>query len=130
MGGRGSGSGMGSKAPAKQSLDEYLGERGLYSPYSDYMIDKLRIPHGMTQRQQKQFERDAEKARTDYAQKRESAIREYNSKVQSGKIQQPGKYDKLLKTAHGHEDNASVQAARRTLTKRGIDWNTGKKIKA
>lgn len=41
----------------------------------------------------------------------------------------PEKYDKLLKTAKGHSDNESVQAARRTLAKRGIDWKTGKKLK-
>ena len=86
------------------------------------MVDKMRIPHGMTQRQQKKLEKDAAKAREEYAAKRESAIKEYNQKVAS-------KYDKLLKTAKGHSDNESVQAARRTLTKRGIDWKTGKKLK-
>jgi hypothetical protein len=42
--------------------------------------------------------------------------------VSSGKIKQPGKYDALIKTARGHEDNPSVQAARRALKKRGIAW--------
>lgn len=124
MGGRGGSSGM----AKTQSLEEYLGERGLSSPISDYMVDKMRIPHGMTARQNKQFLKDAEKARTDYSSKRNAAIKEYNSKVESGKIRQPEKYDKLLKTARGHEDNPSVQAARRTLKKRGIDWRTGKKL--
>lgn len=128
MGGRGSTSNLQSKS-TKQSLEEFLGKRGLSSPISDYMVDKMRIPHGLTQRQQKQFERDATKAREEYAAKRESAIKEYNQKVASGKITQPGKYDKLLKTAKGHSDNESVQAARRTLAKRGIDWKTGKKLK-
>ena len=124
MGGRGGSSGM-AKA---QSLDEYLGERGLSSPISDYMVDKMRIPHGMTARQNKQFLKEAEQARNDYSSRRNAAINEYNAKVESGKIKQPGKYDKLLKTARGHEDNPSVQAARRTLKKRGIDWKTGKKL--
>lgn len=30
------------------SLDEYLGERGLSFPVSDFMLDKTRIPHGLT----------------------------------------------------------------------------------
>lgn len=124
MGGRGGSSGI----IKTQSLDEYLGERGLRSPISDYMVDKMRIPHGMTARQNKQFLKDAEKSRTEYSSKRNAAIAEYNVKVESGKIKQPGKYDKLLKTARGHEDNPSVQAARRTLKKRGIDWKTGKKL--
>lgn len=124
MGGRGGSSGI----IKTKSLDEYLGERGLRSPISDYMVDKMRIPHGMTARQNKQFLKDAERARTEYSNKRNAAIAEYNAKVDSGKIKQPGKYDKLLKTARGHEDNPSVQAARRTLKKRGIDWKTGKKL--
>lgn len=111
-----------------QSLDEYLGERGLSSPISDYMVDKMRIPHGMTSRQNKQFLKDAEKVRNDYSNKRNAAIKEYNSKIAAGTIKAPGKYDKLIKTARGHEDNPSVQAARRTLKKRGINWRTGKKL--
>ena len=55
MGGRGGSSGM----IKTQSLDEYLGERGLSSPISDYMVDKMLIPHGMTSRQNKKFLKDA-----------------------------------------------------------------------
>ena len=124
MGGRGGSSGM----IKTQSLDEYLGERGLSSPISDYMVDKMLIPHGMTSRQNKQFLKDAEKARNDYSNKRNAAIKEYNSKIAAGTIKAPGKYDKLIKTARGHEDNPSVQAARRALKKRGINWKTGKKL--
>ena len=51
MGGRGGSSGM----AKTQSLEEYLGERGLSSPISDYMVDKMRIPHGMTARQISSF---------------------------------------------------------------------------
>lgn len=36
-----------------QSLDEYLGERGLSFPVSDFMLDKTRIPHGLTSRAEK-----------------------------------------------------------------------------
>ena len=52
MGGRGSSSNLQNRS-TKQSLEEFLGKRGLSSPISDYMVDKMRIPHGMTQRQQK-----------------------------------------------------------------------------
>ena len=84
-----------------QSLDEYLGERGLSFPVSDFMLDKTRIPHGLTSRAEKKMHREADIARIETS----------------------------LKTAHGHEDNPSVQAARRMLKKRGIDWKTGKKLK-
>lgn len=125
FGGRGASSGL--YMHKTQSLDEFLGERRLSSPISDYLLDKMRIPHGFTERQRKQFLKDADKAREEYSNKREAAIKEYNEKVKSGEILKPGKYDKLLKTARGHSDNPSVQAARRALAKRGIDWRTGRK---
>ena len=125
FGGRGASSGL--YKSKTQSLEEYLWERRLSAPMSDYLIDKLRIPHGLTERQRKKFEKDADKARNEYFNKREAAIKEYNEKVKSGEILKPGKYDKLLKTARGHSDNPSVQAARRALAKRGIDWKTGRK---
>lgn len=89
----------------------------------------MRIPHGMTARQQKVFLKDADKARNEYAAKRDAAKKEYNDLVSRGRIKQPGKYDALINTANGHPDNPSTQAARRTLTKRGIDWRTGKKLR-
>lgn len=115
--------------PKKQTLDEYLGERGLSAPMSSYMFDKMRIPHGLTQRQMKQFQKDAAKANDEYHAKREAAIKEYNEKVASGKIVKPSTVERLMRIAKGHSDNESVQAARRTLAKRGIDWKTGKKLK-
>ena len=89
------------------SLDEYLGERGLSFPVSDFMLDKTRIPHGLTSRAEKRMHREADIARNDYSKRRIAAINEYNAKV----------------------NNPSVQAARRMLKKRGIDWKTGKKLK-
>ena len=49
-----------------QSLDEYLGERGVSFPVSDFMLDKTRIPHGLTSRAKKRMHRDADIARDDY----------------------------------------------------------------
>lgn len=43
-----------------QSLDEYLGERGLSFPVSDFMLDKTRIPHGLTSRAEKRMHREAD----------------------------------------------------------------------
>lgn len=112
-----------------QSLDEYLGERGLSFPVSDFMLDKTRIPHGLTSRAKKRMHREADIARNDYSKRRIAAINEYNAKVKNGEIRKPNIIETSLKTAHGHEDNPSVQAARRMLEKRGIDWKTGKKLK-
>lgn len=104
------------------SLDEFLGLRGLRAPISDYMDDKLRIPHGETARQKAQREKSAASAADDYAARRRAAIQEYEEKVRSGEITPKSTVDRLMATAHGHEDNASTQAARMALEKRGIDW--------
>lgn len=58
-------------------------------------------------------------------------IKEYQEEFLEGKLlrEKPNIIETSLKTAHGHEDNPSVQAARRMLKKRGIDWKTGKKLK-
>lgn len=130
MGGRGSGSGRGGSGvqPKKTTLDEYLGTLGLSSPISDYMDDKIRNPHGMTERQKKQFQKDAAAAADEYQKKRSAAIKEYQAGVKSGKIVEKSRIDVLLDRARGHEDNESTQAARRALKKRGINWKTGKKL--
>lgn len=130
MGGRGSGSGRGGSGvqPKKTTLDEYLGARGLSSPISDYMDDKIRNPHGMTERQKKQFQKDAAAAADEYQKKRSEAIKEYQAGVKSGKIVEKSRIDVLLDRARGHEDNESTQAARRALKKRGINWKTGKML--
>lgn len=127
MGGRDGNSGISSRVKV-QSLDEYLGEKGLSSPMSDFMLDKVRIPHGLTSRAQERLRKEADAARNDYSRKRADAINDYNSKVKNGQIRKPTRIESLIKTARGHEDNPSVQAARRTLKKRGINWKTGRKL--
>lgn len=114
--------------PKKTTLDEYLGARGLSSPISDYMDDKIRNPHGMTERQKKQFQKDAAAAADEYQKKRSAAIKEYQAGVKSGKIVEKSRIDVLLDRARGHEDNESTQAARRALKKRGINWKIGRKL--
>ena len=114
--------------PQKTTLDEYLGARGLSSPISDYMDDKIRNPHGMTARQKKQFQKEAAAAADEYQKKRSAAIKEYQNGVKSGKIKEKSRVDVLLDRARGHEDNESTQAARRALKKRGINWKTGKML--
>lgn len=112
----------GDSGVVRMSLDEYLGRQGLSAPISDYMDDKLRLPHGETQRQRARREADANAAADDYAARRQAAIQEYNQKVQAGEITPKSRIERLIETARGHDDNESVQAARRALEKRGIDW--------
>ena len=106
----------------KTTLDEYLGERGLSAPISNYMIDKMRIPHGQTERQKKQMEREAMKAAKEYQERRAAAIQEYKQKVAAGEIEEKSSVECLIDNANGHPDNLSVQAARRLLAKKGIAY--------
>ena len=113
-----------------QSLEEYLGERGLSSPVSNYNIDKTRIPHGETQRQRDARIKAGMKAENEYSEKRRAAIEEYNAKVEKGEIRVPSAIEKTIKKAQGYLDNPSVAAARRMAEKRGYDWISGEKLDA
>ena len=120
-------------SPVAMSEDEYLASKGLNGNMTDYMLDKLRIPHSETARQQKQREKEAARVRADFDNQKEEARKEYRQKIAKGELREPTKQEakereiaKLIKTANGHEDNPSVQAARRLLAKRGVDWRTDK----
>lgn len=104
----------------KLSLNEYLASRSLQSPVSDFMIDKLKIPHGLTKRQEDKLMHEADKARNDYSEQRNAAIREYEDLVKQGKISIPSPLEVCIRNAQGHPDNASVQASKRMLEKRLI----------
>ena len=126
-------SNKGVSSAVAMSEDEYLVSKGLNGNMTDYMLDKLRIPHSETARQQKQREKEAARVRADFDNQKEEARKEYRQKIAKGELRQPTKQEakereiaKLIKTANGHEDNPSVQAARRSLAKRGVDWRTDK----
>ena len=104
------------------TLDEYLGRFGLSSPISDFMLDKLRLPHGDTLRQAKRMEKDAKKAADEYAARRSAKIAEYNEKLASGEIRKKTVLEQRIESAKGSEDNESTWAARRRLAKDGIEW--------
>lgn len=107
--------------------EEYLASKGVSSPVSDYMLDKTRIPHGETVSEKKRREREADKVRAEYSQKREDARNEYQEKIANGELREPSTVEKLIKTANGMPELESTQAARRALKKRGIDWQADDK---
>lgn len=114
--------------PVKMSQDEFLAKHGVAFPVSDYMLEKCRLPHGQTARQAKLAEKNLLKHLDEYHKKRQQTMELYDKLVMDGKIIPLTPTEKLIHTAHGHPDNASVQAARRMCKKRGIDWQTGKAI--
>lgn len=113
------------KEPVAMTLDEFLGMRGLSAPISDYSLDKVRLPHGETQRQQTKRINDGLQVAQEYSEKRQTAINEYQELVRKGEVRDKTSIEKAIDRANGHEDNESTQADRRMLEKRGIDWRTG-----
>lgn len=113
-----------------QSKRDFLAKKGLASPVSDYLVDKMRGNKNFSSgNQREKFTKEAHNAIDSYHDRREKAIQEYNSKVKAGEIRTPTLIEEKLRMAQGHSDNESVRAARRLLEKRGYDWRTGKKIK-
>lgn len=109
--------------PEKLTLKEYLAQRGLASPVDDFMIDKLKLPHGQSKYDERKMHENARKSRQEYHSRRNVAIQEYQEKVATGEIIEPTNLERYIKAAQGHPDNASTQAARRVLAKRGYTQN-------
>lgn len=87
------------------------------------MLDKFRHPHGLTARKRKELEKNASKAATDYAIKRQAAIDKYNQKIANGEIIPKSSLEITIQRAkYGHPDNESTQAAKRVLAKRGMAY--------
>lgn len=108
----------------KLTLEDYLGRFGCASPVDDFMIDKLKIPHGETQNQKNQRLKQGWLSSKKYHEKREEKIREYYVKVEKGEIVVPTIIDRTIRKAtYGHPDNPSTQAAIRMLQKRGYIKN-------
>lgn len=105
------------------TLEEYLGARGFAAPVDDYMVDKMRLPHGETSRQLAGRTAEAARSSEDYHSRRNAAIKEYQDKVSRGEIRDKTYLERKIETALGNEDNEATQAARRLLAKRGIDWH-------
>ncbi|HES9049741.1 TPA: hypothetical protein VPG36_001008 [Streptococcus pyogenes] len=121
---------MGGRGARIMSRGEFLAQKGLASPLSGYLDDKMRGNRSFSSgKQREKFTKEARKNIDNYHDRRNEAIREYNSLISSGKIKVPTQIQKSMRTAHGHPDNRATQAARRMLTKRGYDWKTGKKLK-
>lgn len=107
--------------------EEYLSSKGYGAMgYSEPGLHKssARTSQKTRDKQASQVMENAE----EYDAKREELRQEYQEKLKSGEIRKPTNVEKLLRTAQGHEDNQSVQSARKLLEKRGIDWKTGEKI--
>ena len=110
-------------------LDEYLAQKGLESPMSDFLTDKLKGNRQLkTERGQKRFDKEAKKEINSYHEQRQKAIDEYKNSVKEKKILPKTEIEKTIVAAYGHPDLDATHAARRMLAKRGISWKTGEAI--
>lgn len=109
----------------KMTQEEYLGKLGLASPVDDYMLDKMKLPHGQSKVAEKQMFQQAVESSREYHDARQNAINEFKAKVADGKIVEKTAHEASLEKAlYGHQDNQSVQASRRILEKKGVDLNS------
>ena len=109
-------------------LEDYLALYKVQYSTSGYCLDKLRCNRQIrTVRGQKRFQKECEEAENKYQRKRQQAIEEYNHLVEIGEVRPLTKEERSIRTANGHPDNPSTQAARRMCEKRGIDWKIGVK---
>lgn len=125
--------GSGNKSPATKikamTEDEYLGLKGLADASSGWVLDKLRSNRSLSTVQgKKRFRKEFDNVENEYQAKRAAAKQEYKNLVAQGKLRDKTRIEKLLTKAQGHEDNPSVQAARRLLAKRGINWKNYKGV--
>jgi transketolase len=95
--------------------ENYLARHGAPFAFGDAALHKThtRMSHKQWDRQVKQqVRKDA-----GLAAKREALRAEYQAKLAAGELRHPTRRESLEKTAAGHPDNESVQAARRLLAK-------------
>ena len=109
--------------PQTLTLEEFLAQQGLRSPVDDFMIDKTKLPHGQSKYDERKMHENARKSSQEYHSKRNAAIQEYQEKIAAGEIIEPTNVERYIKAAQEHPNNASTQAARRVLAKRGYTQN-------
>jgi len=105
-----------------QSFDEFCVARGVpSSPPSDESLH--RGSHHVSGVQQKRAWARADRDGREWAARRAALYQEWQHLAARGQVREPTYEERLIRTAQGHEDNESTQAARRVLAKRGITWN-------
>ena len=112
--------------PKVMDEEEYLSKYGVDSPMSGIMADKF---YNLTNHEKKTLGKITREAQNKYYPEREKREKEYADLVRSGKVRPRTQAERMFISANGLPDRPHTQAARRMLTKRGIDWKTGKRIK-
>ena len=102
------------------SFEEYAASKGVGFPSADHGL--LRATASMSRRSLRDAQkREGERISSEF-QRWLEMHQEYEAAVEAGDVRPPTRIERLKATANGHPDNASVQAARRILSKQGIPW--------
>jgi hypothetical protein len=106
--------------------EEYLAARGASRlGFGDSALHK-NIPYGIVRKRLLDHQLKKDQA---LMVKRDELRKEYKDKVEAGEVRPPTRFERLWAAAQGSEDNESVQAARRLLTKNWIDWTKPLEVK-
>lgn len=108
------------ETPIVIDIESYLAQRGAHKSFGDPALHKSHVRHSKNI-WQKLIDRQAAKDHT-LAEKREQLRQEFYELVALGIVREPTRIERLIRTAQGHSDNESVQAAHGLLTQRGIKW--------
>ena len=112
-----------SEEPVYMTEDEFLGE--YRSPVCDYMLDKQKLPHGLSKQDEKRLHEEFSRRQSAWKETRREKMQEYRRLVDEGKIIEKTAIQRSVETARSPlGEREAVQAARRMCKKRGIDWNT------
>jgi len=95
-----------------QSFEEFCARNGYERPLDDHSCFKM--PHGFTKADRRRPLRKLMAGIATY----DKARSEYDRLVELGEVRPPTDQESLERTAQGHDDNPTVQAARRVLEKR------------
>lgn len=92
-------------------------------------VARHRQPGATEKSRAKLSERTLQEGRA-WQERRDAARKEYSELVARGEIRPPSHIEEAMSAARGPDESEIAQAARRVLTKRGIDWRTGEKLPA
>lgn len=103
------------------SLEQYLNQHGAFFMQGAEPA-MHRTPGGFGKGQREKHLERVQLEMKENNDRRAQLSDEYNDKVRLGLIRPPTRIERLIATANGHEDNESVQAARRILARDNIEW--------
>jgi len=103
--------------------EEYLALHG--APHLEGAEPALhRLPGGLPKSRKGKIMEKVHSRMLQIERRRDELRQLYADEVEAGTVRPPSRVERLRRTAQGHPDNESVQAARRLLKKMGYSWES------